>query len=150
MRKLLKASGVLIAALLVFIASPVIYSTARGYTTWWLPTAGSVRVDGLKTGYLHKNWSGSFVIVTRTDTTPRQSYIVAVSDSRHVTSCGHWHAPPRFLPFPFGDVNTPCMGFFFDDSELKNVDLPHSSTASIRPGMIEFTTNSGKTVTANW
>jgi hypothetical protein len=139
-----KVAGFVVLALLIV---PITYSTAHGYTTWWFRSAGSVRVDGITNGYLHKNWSGTAVIITRTDSKPNQSYLAVFSGSKLLISCGDWHAP-RFLAFPIGDVNPPC--WLLDDSALQRADLPHSSTASIRPGLIEFSTSGGKEVTVSW
>jgi hypothetical protein len=147
-RAVAKIVCVTIAVLGLLIAVAIAYSTAHGYTTWWFRSGGSVRVDGVTNGYLHKNWSGTAVIITRTDSKPSQSYLIVFSGSKSLISCGDWHAP-RFLAFPIGDVNPPCMGFL-DDSELQRADLPHSSTASIRLGRIEFSTKRGKKVTVSW
>jgi hypothetical protein len=146
-----KIAWIATIVLVLLLAVPIAYSTAHGYTTWWIRSGGSVRVDGVANGYLHKNWSGTAVIITRTDLKPSQSYRVVFSTSKTSKSliyCGDWQVP-RFFVFPIGDVNPPCSGFL-DDSELQRADLPQSSTASIRPGLIEFSTERGKYVTASW
>lgn len=107
-----------------------------------------MKVDGVSNGYLHKSWSGRAWIVTRTDSRPSQSYLVSLYGSKHMHSCGDWHAP-RLPVFPFGDVNPPCSGFL-TDYEIQKADLPHSSTLSIGPSIIEFYTMGGKKVTVSW
>lgn len=126
----------------------VSYSTARGYMSWWFRCGGSVQVDGVKNGYLHKNWSGTAVIITLTDLKPSESYFVSLLGSKYLLSCGNWHAP-RFFPFAFGDINPPCL-LLHDEVEAQRTDLPDSSTASIQPGSIEFSTKDGRKVTASW
>jgi hypothetical protein len=135
-------------AFALLIAIVLAYSTAKGYTIWWFRANGSVKVNGVSSGYLHKELSGRAWIVTRTDSRPSQSYLVSLNGSEHMIYCGDWHAP-RFPVFPFGDVNPPCVGFL-TDSEIQKADLPHSSTLSVKPGVIEFSTMSGKKVTASW
>jgi len=136
----------LVLALLV--AVPLTYSTARGYTEWWLMSGGYVAVDGVRHGYLHRNWSRSAVIITRTDLEARQSYLIQLTRSKSWTYCGDWHAP-RLPAFPIGDVNPPCMGFD-NEGEHQGGDYPLSSTFSSRPGFVEFSTVRGKRVTVSW
>lgn len=148
MRSFAKAASITVVVLVLLLALPVTYSTAKGYTTWWFSSKATVRINGASNGYLHRNWSGRAWIVTRTDLQPRQSYLVSLYGSKHVIDCGDWHAP-RLPIYPFGDVNPPCLGLL-TDSEIQRADLPHSSTLSVEPNMIEFTTMSGKNVSVTW
>src|SRR5229473_1193821 len=75
------------------------YSTARGYMTWWFWSRGSVAVDGVRSGYLHRNWEHSAVIITRTDSKASQSYLVWLPGKKSLIHCGEWHAP-RLPAFP--------------------------------------------------
>jgi len=147
-RSATKVACVALAVLALLVALPLAYSTAHGYMIWWIRSSGSVRIDGVSNGYLHKDWSGKAWIVTRTDSRPRQSYLVSLYGSKHVAYCGDWHAP-RFPVFPFGDVNQPCLGLF-TGSEIRKTDLPNSSTLSIGSSIIEFYTMGGKRVTVSW
>ena len=142
MRSVAKARCLAIAVLILLIAVSLAYSTAHGYMIWWIRSNGSVNVDGVTNGYLHKEWSGRAWIVTRTDLQVKQSYLVSLYGSKHVTYCGNWHAP-RFPVFPFGDVNQPCLGLL-SEAEILQADLPNSSTLSIEPSVIEFYTMRGK------
>ena len=122
-----------------------------GYTQWWLWSGGHVTVNGVQGGYLHKNWSHSAVIITRTDSKKSQSYLVRISGEEFSVAmvyCGDWHAP-RFPAFPIGDVNPPCMGIL-DDPDPPDADRPLLSTLTARPGFVEFSTMHGKKVRATW
>jgi hypothetical protein len=134
--------------LTLLVAAPLTYSTVRGYTEWWFMSGGHVAVDGVRDGYQHTNWSRSAVIITRTDSEIRQSYLVQLSGSKSLIYCGDWHAP-RFPVFPIGDVNPPCMGLD-NEGEYQKGDYPLSSTLLSRPGSVEFSTVRGKKVTASW
>ena len=123
------------------------YSTARGYTTWWFSLRGLVAVDGVRGGYLHRNWDHSAVIITRTDLHPSQSYLVWLPGKRSLIHCGDWHAP-RLPAFPIGDVNPPCL--FGNGAALLVADNAVLSTLSAQPGSVEFQTETGKRVTASW
>jgi len=146
-----KGVGVSLFAIFILLAIPVTYSTARGYTQWWLLSGGHVTVNGVQDGYLHKNWSHSAVIITRTDLKRNQSYLVRISGEEFAGAmvyCSDWHAP-RFPAFPIGDVNPPCLGIL-DDPDPPDADRPVLSTLKVRPGFVEFCTAQGKKVNATW
>jgi hypothetical protein len=148
---LAKGVCVLLLVLAILLTASVTYSTARGYTQWWLMSGGHVAIDGVRSGYLHTNWSHSAVMITRTDSKRDQSYLVGISGkefSELMIYCGDWHAP-RLPAFPIGEVNPSCMGFF-DESDPPDADLPLHSTLKTRPGFVEFSTVQGKKVTATW
>src|SRR5205085_6957978 len=109
-RTSLKVSGVTLFALALVLAVTLTYSTARGYTSWWFGLSGRVTVDGVPNGYMHRIAMNSAVIITRTDLSPRQSYLVGLSGKKSLIHCGEWHAP-RLPAFPIGDVNPPCNIF---------------------------------------
>jgi hypothetical protein len=142
----------MLAVFALFAAALLTFSTARGHTQWWLISGGRVAVDGVRGGYLHTSWSRPFVVITRTDSTRAQSYLVRLSGSAEfsegITYCNNWHAP-RLPAFPMGDVNPPCTGFL-DDPDTPDADRPLSKTLTARPGFVEFTTVRGKEVTAKW
>ena len=108
------------------IAGGLTYSTLHGYMVWWLWSNGSVAVDGNRHGYIHINKQQSAVIITRTDSTPRQSYLVALSGRRWMIHCGEWYAP-RFPDFPVGDVNPPCS-ISSNGADLPTADNPLVAT----------------------
>jgi hypothetical protein len=147
------AKGVCLSLLVlaILLAEPVTYSTARGYTQWWLMSGGNVAVDGVRSGYLHKNLLHSAVMITRTDSKRNQSYLVRISGtefSQSMIYCGDWHAP-RIPAFPIGDVNPPCVGFL-DGPDPPDADRPLSSSLTARPGFVEFSTVQGKKLRATW
>lgn len=152
MKTLAKGVGVTLLVFALFVAIPLTYSTARGYTQWWLISGGHIAVDGVRGGYLHTNWPRPFVMITRTDIKRNQSYLVRLPGStkfsQGMTYCGDWHAP-RLPAFPIGDLNPPCTGFL-DNPDPPEADRPLPSTLTARPGFVEFTTVQGKKVTATW
>jgi hypothetical protein len=148
MRALVKGICVTLLVLALLITVPITYSTAHGYTNWWFRYGGNVAVDGDRNGYLHTNSSRTAVIVTRTDSKMRQSYLVQVSGSKSLIYCGDWQAP-QFPIFPIGDVNPPCLGFL-NDPVSPEADRPLNSTLRAGPGFVEFFTKRGKKVTASW
>jgi hypothetical protein len=142
----LKSAGVIVAAFALVFAAGLTYSTTKGYTTWWFSLKGLVAVDGVRGGYMHRNREHSAVMITRTDSHVRQSYLVGIG-GKHVIHCGEWHAP-RFPAFPIGDVNPPCL--FPNGCGSPGADNPVSSTLIARPGFVEFLTEKGSRVTASW
>ena len=70
-----------VAAIIVIVAvlaAPVMYSTTHGYTTWWFRRRATVTVNGNPNGFLHRRLNDSALILTRTDTSPYQSYLVSL------------------------------------------------------------------------
>jgi hypothetical protein len=151
MKALAKGVCASLLVLAMLLAVSVTYSTARGYTQWWFMLGGHVAIDGVRSGYLHTNWSRSAVMITRTDSKRRQSYLIRISGeefSQSMIYCADWHAP-RLPAFPIGDVNPPCMGVI-DDPDPPDADRPLRKTMVARPGFVEFTTVQGNKVTATW
>jgi len=148
MKALAKSRYVTLLSLALLIAGPVIYSTTKGYTEWWLLSSGHVEVDGVRDGYVHTNRSHTVVFITRTDSEPHQSYMFMPSHPRYLHNCGAWYAP-RFPAFPIGDLSTPCIGFG-DEPDPPEADYPQDSTISSGPNHVEFTTVRGKRETALW
>ncbi|KAA6457838.1 hypothetical protein DYQ86_20925 [Acidobacteria bacterium AB60] len=146
-----KRASIAILVVALLLAIPLAYSTAQGYTMWWFPSGGFVTVDGVPSGYLHKNWQGTEAIITRTDSKPSQSYLVVFTTSKTskaVFHCGDWHAR-HFFVFPIGEVNPPCSPLL-GEAELQRADVPLNSTLSVTSGVIEFSTVRGKKVNASW
>jgi hypothetical protein len=143
----LRFAGLLLFIFAFLLAAALTYSTARGYMTWWLSSDGQVAVDGVRSGYLHRNWKHSAVIITRTDSHPPQSYLVGLN-GKHMIHCGEWHAP-RLLAFSIGDVNPPCS-IFSNGGDLQNVDNADVSTLTVGRDFVEFHTRKGKKVTVTW
>ena len=130
------------------VAGAVLYSTVRGYMTWYFRVNGQVTVNGQKTtGYMHANYDRTVLLVTRTDGSKAETYLVPVSDSKPISDCGEWH-PVRFLPFPMGDVSPPCTVHAVDPAKV--VDAPVAATVIRKRRSVEFSTASGKKVRAEW
>ena len=143
MKRSVKATITVTAgALLVLVALPGIYSTARGYTVWFFQIPSPViTVDGKQTkGRLHKARDGRVVFFTRNDGDRPETYDLVFTDSgnAYVMSCGTWTAP-RLPVFPVGDVNPPC---FFKGS------AGHNLTRG--PNSVAFTAIDSKRLEARW
>jgi hypothetical protein len=137
------------AAILGILAVPILYSTLKGYTRWyWRAPGGQIFVDGNRvSGYVHA--SKSVVIVTRRDMARSHSYLIALGDrSRGVLlGCGDWSAP-RFVVFPVGHVNPPCLMALGDETAHSS---PHAPGGPLRitGTTLEFHTQDGKRITVN-
>ena len=56
MKRLSKTVGQIIVIVILFLVGAMLYSTIKGYTTWYFRVNGQVTVDGRHTtGYLHAN-----------------------------------------------------------------------------------------------
>jgi hypothetical protein len=147
MKKLLRVIGWILSVFLVFIAFAMAYSTAKGYMTWYFRMRGVVTVDGRKTnGYLHANTARTALMITRTDGSEPETYLLTVKDRGTIIDCGDWH-PIRFLPAPIGDLSPPCS-VFTNPASIK--DGPRSSVVVTSRRSVEFSTASNKRVKAEW
>jgi hypothetical protein len=148
MKKLLRALGAIVFLALIFVAGSLGYSTWRGYIGWYFRVNGQVLVNGRETtGYLHAKTDKTLLMLTRTDDSRPETYLVSLGPTKTVFDCGEWH-PLRFLPFPVRDVNPPCTVFTVDPTEVR--DPPTAATSTTGRNFIEFTTASGKKVRAQW
>jgi hypothetical protein len=143
--KHLSIAVIFVAAVL---ALPFVYSRTHGYTAWWFRRSATVTVNGNSNGFLDRRLNDSELILTRTDTSPHQSNLVAMSERKFLIHCGEWSAP-SWPVFPMGHVNPPCSAFSngADDSKADN---PVSSTLVVQRNSVEFTTTSGKGVKPSW
>ena len=147
MKKLLRIFLWLSSAVIALAVCALLYSTVKGYTTWYLRVEGVVSVDGRKTtGYLHANPQRSVLLMTRTDGNRKETYLVPVTDHAKIMDCGDWN-PVRFLPMPVGDLSPPCSVF---TDPTKVLDPPVPATLVRERGSLAFTTASGKKVKAEW
>jgi len=140
--------GLLLFALALLIAAGLAYSTIHGYASWWFWSNGTVTVDGSRHGYIHVNKQHSAAIITRTDSSPPQSYLVVLSGKKWTIHCGQWHAP-RLPAFPIGDVNPPCS-IFSSGGDSPTADNPVVGTLKGGPRSVEFQTMQGRRVSASW
>ena len=148
MRKAFGIFGRLVLLAAVLIAVAVAYSTARGYTIWYFRVSGSVTVDGHNTGgYMHANTQKTVLLITRTDGSRPETYLVPVEAGKFMIDCGEWH-PMRFLPFPIRELNPPCSGFKVKPESV--MDPPVDATLIRSRRSVEFSTASGKKVKAEW
>ncbi len=130
------------------LAIPFAYSTLHGYMTWWFWRKAAVTVNGRLDGFLHQRLDNAAVIITRTDTSPHQSYLVTLSRRKFLIRCGEWSAR-KFVAFPIGDVNPPCS-VFSNGADDSNADNGVFTTLLVQGNSVAFTTTSGKRIAAIW
>jgi len=146
MKTVLRVLGWLLLASTLLALIALSYSTIQGYTTWFFRVNGQVTVDGRKTsGYMHANTQKTILLLTRTDGSQPETYLVPFKGARSILDCGNWN-PTRFLPAPVGDLNPPCSRT--DAHEI--TDAPISATLIFQPRSVEFSTASGKKIKAEW
>lgn len=144
MKKALRILGSIGLAALLLAALGLLYSTVRGSKTWYFRVNGQVLVDGRETsGYMHANADRTMLLVTRTDGTKAETYLVPVADRAAIRGCGEW-TPIRFIPNP---VNPPCSA---STGSAKSSDEPVSSTLVREGRFVSFSTASGKKIKAQW
>jgi len=135
-----RITAVIAGTLLILVALAMAYSTARGYTVWFLKIPNTViTVNGTQTnGWLHKANNGRAMFFTRAVSGKSETYdLVFVDDvNGRVLSCGT-RVASRLPLFAVGDVNPPC---FFEGGNNLTRGL-HS---------IAFTTNDGTRLEAHW
>ena len=147
MKRLLRIFLWLSSAVIALPVFALLYSTVKGYTTWYLRVDGVVSVDGRKTtGYLHADPQRSVLLITRTDGIRKETYLVPVADHAKIMDCGDWN-PVRFLPMPLGDLSLPCS-VFTDPAKVLDPSVPATLVRERRS--LTFTTASGKKVNAEW
>jgi len=148
MRIFLRTLGRLASLAVLLIVGALVYSSWRGYTRWYFRVDGQVLVNGHETaGYLHTNTDKTLLLLTRTDDSHPETYLVSLGPTKTILDCGDWH-PLRFLPFPVGHANPPCAAFTVDPTKVH--DPATQATATTGRNYIEFTTTSGKKVRAQW
>lgn len=131
------------AAIVGFLAVPLIYSTVKGYTAWyWRNPHIQIFVDGRRVpGYVHESRHG--LIVTRGDLPKRHSYIVSFLDAGTVnlTDCSPWTASAFFV-FVIQDVNLPCL------ANRTNSETPEGPWGPVRMhgNVLEFETTDNKAI----
>jgi hypothetical protein len=148
MKGFLRALGRMAVIAVLFLVAAIVYSTWHGYMRWYFRVDGQVLVDGQKTtGYLHAHTDKTILLLTRTDGSRSETYLVFLGPTKTVIDCGEWH-PLRFLPIPIGDQSPPCSGFNINPAKI--LDPPTRATAITGRNFIEFSTTSGKKVLAQW
>jgi hypothetical protein len=148
MEKLLHVLGQVLFVGIVLFAVAVVYSTMKGYMTWYFRVDGQVAVDGKKTsGYMHANTEQTVLLITRTDSKRLETYLVSAKEGPPIMDCGGWH-PVRFLPFPVGRAGPPCAAVAADPTKVADAPVVAGHVRSRRS--IEFSTASGKRVKAAW
>jgi hypothetical protein len=142
----MKSTFILCAAIIGFVAVPVIYSTMKGYTTWfWRNPHAQVFVNGQRVpGYVHQ--SKHVIIVTQDDLDKRHSYWFGLTGQSTTISnyCGSWSAPDFFV-FVVGDAAPPC--FMIQEAAYDAPESTQPTVPIIRDGTtIQFYTNDRKLI----
>ena len=106
------------------IAFPIVYTTARGYTAWYIQVSNATFTANGKTtrGQLHRNLTGRTLLITYEvgETGKFRTYLLGFSANKSfVKSCGDWVVEQsaliinRTIPppcsFPGGSANSPQM-----------------------------------------
>jgi hypothetical protein len=143
MKTFVRTVAVTAGVLFVLVVFAMAYSTAKGYTVWFLRVPDAViTVNGTRaSGWAHKTTKdGHTMFFTRADSKKTETYdLVFIEDGNgHVLSCGTWVAS-RMPLIAVGDVNPPC---FFEG--LAGHDLTRG------PRSIAFTTYDGTRLEAHW
>ena len=147
MKKVFRTVGTIVLAALLLGGFALLYSTVMGSTTWYFRVNGQVLVDGRPTsGYMHANTERTALLITRTDGTKNETYVVPVADRAAILDCGNW-SPIHFVPTPVKGANPPC---FVSPDPASNSDPPVSKTLLRDRRSISFSTTSGKKVKAEW
>jgi hypothetical protein len=83
MKKLLPTLGAIVFPALMFVAGSLAYSTWRGYIGWYFRVNGQVVVNGRETsGYLHANSEKTILLLTRTDDSGPETYLVSLGPTK--------------------------------------------------------------------
>lgn len=121
MKKVLRTAGSVALAGLLLGAFALLYSTVRGSSTWYFRVNGHVLVDGRETsGYIHANVDRTILLITTTDGTRSETYLVPITDRAQIQDCGEW-TPIRFIPNPIRGANPPCS---VSPGSVNNLDSP--------------------------
>jgi hypothetical protein len=103
MKIFVRTAALLAGALLIFFALAMVYSTAKGYTAWFLRIPDAViTVNGARAkGWLHSSRNGRAIFFTLGDPAKPETYdlIFGPNGKGQVLGCGTWVARgcPRFL-----------------------------------------------------
>src|SRR6266404_3151563 len=137
-----RITAVIAGTLLMLVVLAMAYSTAKGYTVWFLKIPNTIiTVNGTQTkGWLHTANNGRAMFFTFTNSGKSLTYdlVFAGDVNGRVLNCGTWVAS-RLPLFAVGDVNPPC---FFEPSAGHNLMRGSRSIA--------FTTNDGTRLEAHW
>lgn len=135
-----------LALFVAFIGAAVIYSTVKGYTTWfWRDPYAQIFVNGQSVpGYVHQ--SGQVLFITRRDTPRPHSYQVIWRDQLGSIplDCSQW-VSPHLSVFALGDVNPPCLSTIGDQPPDAAAEAP-ASPLQHNANSFEFRTHDGKLI----
>ena len=124
-----------------------VFHLARLHSLVFSRQRSSCRQRARDLGIPARQLGKTILLLTRTDDSRPETYLVSLGPRKTVFDCGEWH-PLRFLPFPVGDVNPPCTIFTVDPTKVH--DPPTAATPTTGRNFIEFITVSGKKVRAQW
>ena len=104
-------------------------------------------------GYVHRNSYRrplTRLVVTRSETGRRRSYLVGIDDAHggpFVGYCDDW-TPPQWPAILLPHVNPPCVHWYAADGS----PTPYAPSRNIRTekSAVEFTANDGKRIRVSW
>jgi hypothetical protein len=133
---------------MLFITLAMGYSTAKGYTSWFIAVPRvAITVDGKQSGgWVHRTRGGKTLFVTFGNAGKRQTYDLVVTEKGDVSvyRCGKWVAP-RFPIIPIGDINPPCF-FIERPTTYRRV----VQKASVGQNSASFITDEDEKLEARW
>jgi len=146
---MLRSLGFAVLIVVMLIVGLLVLATVQGHVAWLVWSPSRVTVNGKPNGYVHTCAARSFLILTRTDGKQHQSYLISWRDRRRLIHCGDWVAP-RFPLFPMGgDINPPCSGLAYT-WEVNPRDEVADVPFLVRDGFVQFLTEGGNKIEANW
>jgi hypothetical protein len=143
-----------LAAVVLFVSYRLIVLTQREGILWFVSPRQAVLSINRKSadGWLHREWSHRWILVTVNSLGKRESYLVWLASDptkAHVQDCGEWTAPhvPLF-PFPVlsSDILL-CLGWSpanIEKMKLRNHKVRLGSDSA------EFSDVDGNVVYASW
>ncbi len=146
MRTLLKISALFVGVVAVLVG----YGIVKGYTVcYWLKPNSQVLVNGTRVkGTVHQ--SSRAMIITRRDTTPPHSYLLALGGEtkQQVIDCQNYVATrsPMIL---INHQQAICLMWDVNIPEQDESPDAPSGAAQVAPDHVEFKTHDGKIIRVN-
>jgi|SRR5579862_215391 len=151
MHRLIIWLSILTGLFAIFVTYRLIVLTQEGAMLWLVLDSGAnLTEDGVQIkGWLHREWKGRFLIVTRNGgPAGRESYIVLPSSRRgaFVQDCDEWTATRLpVLPFPeFVSDALSCPGWGLP------LHFTHYSPPTISSNSVEFVDERGRRLQIRW
>ena len=145
MKTFLKISGVFVGVVTLLVG----YGIVKDTVCYWLKPNSQVLVNGRRVdGTVHQ--SSRAMIITRRDTTPPHSYILALggSTTQHVVDC-HNYVATRSPVILTNHQQAICLMWDFNIPEKDKSPDAASGAAEVAVDHIEFKTHDGKIISVD-